>query len=264
MRKASVTMQPRIGMMNTTLKTLLSDLDKRKARLDAVRPLPSATLASLREHLALEWTYHSNAIEGNTLTLRETQVALEGITVGGKSLRDHPEAINHRDAIHYVEALVSQREPLSERAILEIHNLVLKGIDPSQAGRYRQQNVVITGAHTRPVNFLQVREEVQGLLDWHGAQTQTLHPIEREAQLHARFERIHPFIDGNGRTGRLLLNLELMKAGYPPAIIQKEDRLDYYKALDKASTAGDYTDITGLVAHAAKRSIDLYLSVLAQ
>ncbi|MDR0479828.1 MAG: Fic family protein [Burkholderiaceae bacterium] len=243
--------------------SFFGELDQMKARLDAARPLPEETLASLRAHLALEWTYHSNAIEGNTLTLRETQVALEGITIGGKSLREHLEAINHRDAIHYVERLVSQQEILSERAILEIHSLVLKGIYERQAGRYRQQNVVITGASARPANFLHVRDEVGALLDWHGSpQARALHLIEREAQMHARFERIHPFIDGNGRTGRLLLNLELMKAGYPPTIIQKEDRLDYYQALDTASMTQDYMPITCLVASAVKRSLELYLELL--
>jgi len=245
------------------LNRVLCELDERKARLDAARPLPQHTLASLREQLALEWTYNSNAIEGNTLTLRETQVVLEGITVGGKPLKDHLEAINHRDAIRYVEGLVSEEQALSERAILDLHGLVLKGIDGQQAGRYRQQNVIITGASTRPSHFMDVRGEILALLDWHGTDVaQALHPIEREAQMHVRFERIHPFVDGNGRTGRLLLNLELMKCGYPPAIIQKDDRLDYYQALDIAALAQDYVPITELVANAVKRSLDLYLGLL--
>lgn len=239
------------------------DLDELKARLDAARPLPSHTLASLREQLALEWTYHSNAIEGNTLTLRETQVVLEGITVGGKPLKDHLEAINHRDAIRYVMSLVERRQTLSERSILDIHSLVLKGIDDRQAGRYRQQNVIITGASTRPSHFLHVRDNLQNLLAWHdSAPAQALHPIEREAQMHARFEQIHPFVDGNGRTGRLLLNLELMKYGYPPAVIQKENRMEYYEALDTAATSKDYRPVTRLVAGAVKRSLDLYLSIM--
>jgi Fic family protein len=238
-------------------------LDALKARLDAARPLPPHTLASLREQLALEWTYHSNAIEGNSLTLRETQVVLEGITVGGKPLKDHLEAINHRDAIRHVERLVSAKQPLSESMILDIHGLVLKGIDQKQAGRYRQENVIITGASVRPPHFLHVREKVKELLAWHdGGLAQALHPIERAAILHARFEQIHPFADGNGRTGRLLLNLELMQQGWPPAIIRKEDRLDYYEALDAAADTGNDTPITNLIAGAAKRSLDLYLNLL--
>ena len=239
------------------------ELDARKAKLDAARPLSLHTLASLREQLALEWTYNSNAIEGNTLTLRETQVVLEGITVGGKPLKDHLEAVNHRDAIHYVESLVSQKQVLSERVILDIHNLVLKGIDDQQAGRYRQQNVIITGASTTPAHFLHVREAIQALVAWHESKpAQALHPVEREAQMHVRFEQIHPFVDGNGRTGRLLLNLELMKLGYPPAVIRKEDRLNYYEALDTAATSKNWIPITGLVTGAVQRSLELYLNVL--
>jgi len=242
---------------------MFDELDHLKARLDAARPLPRDTLASLREHLALEWTYHSNAIEGNTLTLRETQVVLEGITVGGKTLKEHLEAINHRDAIARVEHLVSQQEALSEQAILELHGLILKGIDPPQAGRYRQQNVVITGASTRPPHFLKVRDELLALLEWHaGSDARAMHPIAREAAMHARFEQIHPFTDGNGRTGRLLLNLELMKLGWPPAIIGQQERQNYYQALDTAATTRNYTPITQLVAGAARRSLDLYLNLL--
>ncbi|MDR0275289.1 MAG: Fic family protein [Burkholderiaceae bacterium] len=243
--------------------TLLDELDRLKARLDAARPLPGHTLASLRDHLALEWTYHSNAIEGNTLTLRETQVVLEGITVGGKTLREHLEAINHRDAIHRVEHLVSQQEQLSEQTILELHGLILKAIDQPQAGRYRQQNVIITGASTRPPHFSRVRDEILALLDWRGSDdARAMHPIAREAAMHARFEQVHPFTDGNGRTGRLLLNLELMKLGWPPAIIGQQERQDYYQALDAAATAQDYVPITQLVAGATGRSLDLYLKLV--
>jgi Fic family protein len=245
-----------------TLLDQLDALDARKARLDAARPLPRHTLASLRDQLALEWTYHSNAIEGNTLTLRETQVVLEGITVGGKSLTEHLEAINHRQAIHRVESLVTGPAALSEQTILDLHALVLKGIDDTQAGRYRQQNVVITGASTRPPHFLRVREELLALLDRRQTDMKAMHPIAREAAMHARFEQIHPFTDGNGRTGRLILNLELMKQGWPPAIIRREDRHDYYAALDAAATDQDDAPITALIASAMQRSLDLYSSVL--
>ncbi|MGF6241595.1 MULTISPECIES: Fic family protein [Paraburkholderia] len=240
---------------------LLQVIDADKATLDAARPLPAHTLASLREKLMLEWTYHSNAIEGNTLTLRETKVVLEGITVGGKSLREHFEATNHRDAILYVESIVGGDEALSEWQIKNIHSLVLKGIDHNEAGRYRQENVVIAGASTTPPDFLHLPEEMQALLEWH-AKAGAMHPVERAAELHTRFVKIHPFVDGNGRTGRLLLNFELMKAGYPPAIIQKEDRLAYYDALDEACVSGNYSAITQLVANAVQRSLDTYLGIL--
>lgn len=244
------------------LESKLTAVDSLKARLDAARPLPAHTVASLRAKLALEWTYHSNAIEGNTLTLRETRVVLEGITVGGKSLREHLEAISHRDAIGYVEALVAGGEVLSEWHIKNIHRLVLKGIDDAEAGRYRRENVAIAGASTTPPGFLQLAGEMAQLLDWYQYAAPT-HPVERAAQLHARFVKIHPFVDGNGRTSRLLLNFELMKAGYPPAVIRKDDRVAYYDGLDAACVSGTYAAITLLVAQAVERSLTTYLNLLA-
>ncbi|AOJ84017.1 cell filamentation protein Fic [Burkholderia savannae] len=247
--------------MSNQTAALLNMIDADKATLDAARPLPPHTVASLREKLLLEWTYHSNAIEGNTLTLRETKVVLEGITVGGKSLREHFEATNHRDAIVYVEDIVSKAETLSEWQIRNIHSLVLKGIDAEEAGRYRRENVVIAGASTTSPDFRHLPAEMAALIDWCEA-TSDMHPVERAAELHTRFGKIHPFVDGNGRTGRLLLNFELMKAGYPAAIIRKEDRLAYYDSLDKACVSGDYGDITRLVAESVQRSLDTYLDVL--
>lgn len=247
--------------MPISTSVLLNTIDADKATLDAARPLPPHTVASLREKLMLEWTYHSNAIEGNTLTLRETKVVLEGITVGGKSLREHFEATNHRDAILYVEDIVSKAEALSEWQIRNIHSLVLKGIDDSEAGRYRSENVVIAGASTIPPDFLHLPSEMASLMGWYET-AGSIPPVERAAELHTRFVKIHPFVDGNGRTGRLLLNFELMKSGYPPAIIRKEDRLAYYDALDNACVSGDYVDITRLVAESVQRSLDTYLDVL--
>ncbi|MFC4278761.1 Fic family protein [Achromobacter aloeverae] len=179
----------------------------------------------------------------------------------GKSLREHFEATNHRDAILYVEDIVAKHEALTEWQIRNLHSLVLKGIDPEQAGRYRQENVVTAGASTTPPDFLHLSVEMAALLDWYG-HAGALHPVERAAELHTRFVKIHPFIDGNGRTGRLLLNFELMKEGYPPAILLKEDRLGYYDVLDTACVRGDYADITSLVAVSVQRSLDLYIGVL--
>ncbi len=249
--------------MNPELEAKLLTVDAKKAKLDAARPLPPHTVSSLREKLTLEWTYHSNAIEGNTLTLRETKVVLEGITVGGKSLREHFEITNHRDAILYVEEIVTQQEPLSEWQIKNIHRLILKEIDNMEAGRYRHENVVISGASTTPPDFLHLDEEMRQLIAWYEQiQTDQKHPIIRAAELHTRFVKIHPFVDGNGRTGRLLLNFELMKAGYPPAVINKEDRLAYYDALDEACITGVYDGITQLVAEAVQRSLEAYLGLL--
>lgn len=234
----------------------------KKQKLDKKRPLPKYTVKSLREKLFLEWTYNSNAIEGNTLTINETKVVLEGITVGGKTMREHLEIINHKEAISYIEDIVSENEPLSEWQIKNIHRLVLKGIDDEYAGIYRDQQVFISGAtHTPPPAF-KIKEKMEELIEWYYNEAPSLHPIVRGAMLHTIFVGIHPFIDGNGRTSRLLLNLELMKSGYPPIIIRVENRLTYYNALDKAHTELDYTDFIQLVAEEVENSLDLYLSAI--
>lgn len=241
---------------------MFKQIDLKKQRLDAKRPLPKYTVQSLREKLFLEWTYNSNAIEGNTLTINETKVVLEGITVGGKTMREHLEVINHWDAISYVEDIVKRDEPFSQWQIKNLHRLVLKGIDDSYAGVYRDQQVFISGAtHTPPPPF-KIQEQMDDLLNWYDSEAQSLHPIVRGAMLHAIFVGIHPFIDGNGRTSRLLLNLELMKSGYPPIIIRVENRLAYYNALDQAHTTADYADFVELVAKEVEASLDLYLSAV--
>lgn len=241
---------------------MFETIEQKKKLLDSKRPLPKYTLQSLREKLFLEWTYNSNAIEGSTLTLQETKVVLEGITVGGKTLREHLEVINHQEAIRFVEEIIQRSEPLSEWQVKNLHRLVLKGIDNEYAGVYRNQQVFISGAvHTLPAPVM-IPEQMEDLMKWYEGQAQSLHPIERGAMLHALFVGIHPFIDSNGRTSRLLLNLELMKAGYPPVIIRVENRLAYYSALDKAHTTKNYSDFIQLVAEEANASLDLYLNAL--
>lgn len=244
------------------MNRLFVQIDLKKQQLDAKRPLPKYTVQTLREKLFLEWTYNSNAIEGNTLTINETKVVLEGITVGGKTMREHLEVINHQDAIYYVEDIVRKEESLSEWQIKNIHRLVLKGMDDRYAGVYRDQQVFISGAtHTPPPPF-KIQEQMDALMNWYDGEAQELHPIVRGAMLHAIFVGIHPFIDGNGRTSRLLLNLELMKAGYPPIIIRVENRLAYYNALDKAHTTEDYGGFIELVEKEVEASLDLYLSAI--
>jgi len=162
--------------------------------------------------LVLEWTYNSNAIEGNTLTLKETKVVLEGITIGGKSLREHMEAINHKEVIDYVESRVKNNESLNEYTIKSIHQLVLKNIDVDNAGVYRKENVLISGATHIPPDYLVVPEQVDKLLDWH--KNFTGHSIERAAILHMDFVKTHPFVDGNGRTARLLMIFRPNESGF--------------------------------------------------
>ncbi|MBG9810100.1 cell division protein Fic [Bacillus endophyticus] len=242
---------------------MFEQINMKKDKLDTLRPLPKYTLKSLREKLLLEWTYNTNAIEGNTLTINETKVVLEGITVGGKTMREHLEVINHRDAIAYVEEIVQKGEPLTEWQIKNLHRLVLKGIDDEYAGVYRDQQVFIAGAkHTPPAPYL-IKEQMEQLIKWYESEAQTLHPVERGAMLHAIFVGIHPFIDGNGRTSRLLLNLELMKAGFPAVVIKVENRLAYYEALDKSHTTKNYHDFIQLIVKEVEDSLNLYLSALS-
>ena len=241
---------------------MFETIDSLKNKLDAQRPLPSSVVKNLQEDLILRWTYHSNAIEGNTLTLLETKVVLEGITVGGKALREHFEAINHRNAIYYVEDIIKKEEPFSEWQIRNIHQLILKNIDDDNAGRYRQQNVLISGATNTPPDYTLLNDKMAHFVDWYNSESSQLHPIERAAKVHSDFVGIHPFIDGNGRTSRLLINLELMKAGYPPCVITVENRLAYYEALDQWMAFGKTEAFNQLVADAVLEGFKPYQVVL--
>ena len=237
------------------------EVDSLKKELDSKRPIPKETLKSLRESVNLEWTYNSNGIEGNTLTLRETQVVLEGITVGGKSIKEHLEAINHEKAILFLDDLVKDNDPINEWNIKSIHQLVLKDIDNKNAGRYRKENVTIKGATHIPPDYLKVPELMEKLILTYNAWSE-YHPIIQAALLHGELVKIHPFIDGNGRTSRLLMNLVLMNKGYNPVIIKKESRLKYYEALDTAHTTGNYTDFVKLVTKLEVEILKKYLEIL--
>ena len=237
-------------------------IDDLKKKLDLHRPFSPITIKNLSEDIILRWTYHSNAIEGNRLTLLETKVVLEGIAVGGKTLKDHFEAINHRNAIYYVEDIIRKEESFSEWQIRNIHQLILKNIDDDNAGRYHQQNVLISGATTTPHNYTLLNDKMAQLVDWYNIDAYKLHPIERAAKVHADFVGIHPFIDGNGRTSRLLMNLELLKAGYPPCVITVENRLAYYEALDQWMAYGKIEAFIQLVSDAVLEGFKPYQVVL--
>lgn len=238
-----------------------NEVDELKKALDDKRPLPKETLRSLEESINLEWTYNSNGIEGNTLSLRETQIVLEGITVGGKSIKEHLEAINHERAILYLNDLVKENNPITEWNIKSIHQLVLKDIDDDNAGRYRRENVTIKGATHIPPDYLKVPELMETLVLSYECWNK-FHPIIQAALLHGELVKIHPFIDGNGRTSRLLMNLDLMNHGYNPVIIKKADRLEYFEALDKAHTTGDYTDFVRLLTRLEIEILKKYLELL--
>lgn len=237
-------------------------LDQLKQKLNTYRPLPPEIASNLHENLVLRWTYHSNAIEGNTFTLKETKVALEGITIGGKTMREHFEVINHKEAIDFVEDLVKKNEPLSEWQIKSIHQLILKNIDNQNAGMYRKTNVFISGADHVPPDAVCIAQEMHQFIDWYTTKAQALHPVERAARVHADFVKIHPFVDGNGRTSRLLMNLEFMKNGFPPVVLPVELRLHYYEALDRAHTKRDYQPFLALIAEVAEQAFMPYWHAL--
>lgn len=239
-----------------------SHIDSLKESIDQHRPFSKGLANSLHEKLVVEWTYHSNAIEGNTLTLSETKVVLEGMTIGGKSMVEHLETINHREAIFFVEDLIFNKEPLSEWNIRNIHALILKEIDNNNAGKYRWENVVISGASHIPPKHYEISDLMQKLMAEYQNEWEVLHPVVRATLLHGEFVKIHPFIDGNGRTSRLLLNFELMKSGYTPIIIKNEDRAKYYDVLDLAHTTMNYEPFIKLVSQGVIESEKLWLSVL--
>jgi Fic family protein len=238
---------------------LLTRLEQKKGQLDALRPLPVAAVRRLNQQLTVEWIYNSNAIEGNTLTLRETQLILEtGLTIGGKSLREHFEVINHKEAIEYVEGLATGDDPITPFHVRKIHKLVLTCIDDETAGQYRNLPVRIAGTTHQPPDSWEVPRLMIEWGDWLNDSALMLHPVERASFAHHRLVAIHPFIDGNGRTARLVMNLLLMREGYPPTIIMRANRRQYYRVLAQAD-GGDEAPLVNFVGRAVERSLTLYL-----
>ena len=240
-------------------ESLLTLIDKKKKELDNRRPLTEGETERLNEEFTVEYTYNSNAIEGNTLTLRETDLVLRGLTIDRKPLKDHMEAVGHKEAFEFVSELVKQNEPLSERIIKQIHFLVLVG-NKDDRGVYRKVPVHIMGAKHEPVQPYMIEPKMEELLKsfMEGKE----HIITKLARFHIEFEGIHPFIDGNGRTGRLLVNLELMKAGYPPIDIKFTDRMEYYKAFDEYHENHNLSAMEYLFASYVNSRLDMYLRIL--
>jgi Fic family protein len=242
------------------LETRLAQrIEEKKARLDALRPLPAAAVRRLSEQLTIEWIYNSNAIEGSTLSLRETQLILEqGITIGGKSLREHFEVINHQEAIQMVESLAQQQAPLTAFHARQLHAVVLAKIDDENAGQYRTMPVRIVGAAHEPPPPWDIAAQMADWAGWLQEQEGVMEPVALAALAHHKLAAIHPFIDGNGRTARLVMNLVLLRAGYPPAIIARANRRQYYRALAQAD-GGKPGPLVNLAGRAVERSLTLYL-----
>ena len=211
----------------------------------------------LKKDLNIKWTYNSTGIEGNSYTLNQTRILLaEGITIGGKRLVEHLEIIGHSEAIEYLEDIIENNVELTEREIKNIHSLVTKDIENVNSGAYRNNAVYISGSkHIPPQPYL-VSEKMEELMLWYNNESKNIHPIERAAILHGEFVSIHPFIDGNGRTARLLLNFELMKNNYPAIIIEIEEREKYFDALEVGNLSGNWDKFTEFVREKCEERID--------
>lgn len=239
---------------------LFSHIDGLKVELDKRRPMTQGELKRIQSEFLIEYTYNSNAIEGNTLTLRETALALEGMTIDQKPLKDHLEAIGHRDAFLYVEKLVADQAAISEKVIKDIHALVL--IDrPEDKGVYRSIPVRIMGMYQEPPQPYLVPIQMERLIAEHRKTKR--HSIESIALFHLKFEGIHPFIDGNGRTGRLILNLMLMQQGYPPINVKFTDRKRYYDCFDSYFQDNDSSPMVNMIAEYIREGLEQYLIILS-
>lgn len=237
----------------------LSKIEELKKELDSKRPLTEGELQSLNNEFIIEFTYNSNAIEGNTLTLRETDLVLRGLTIDKKPLKDHMEAIGHKEAFNFVSDLVKNNVEISESVIKQIHYLVLAD-KPQDRGVYRKIPVIIAGARNTPVQPFMIETKLQELLQWY-KNTDTDF-VTKLARFHIEFESIHPFIDGNGRTGRLIVNLELMKLGYPPIDIKFNDRMAYYDAFDSYHIRGDLKPMAKLFGRYLYERMNKYIEIL--
>lgn len=239
-------------------------LEEKLSKLNKLRPLPKSAVQKLREKFQIEMTYNSNAIEGNSLTLKETFLVInEGITIKGKPLKDHLEAKDHQAALEYLYDLIdkNKRHTASEVLIRNLHQIIIQETDKEWAGRYRNANVIIGGANHTPPDALLVPQKMRDLISWLNSQKGKTNIVELSALLHHKLVHIHPFFDGNGRTARLTMNLLLMQAGYPLVIILKNDRKKYYDVLDKADS-GKYEPLVKFIAQAIERSLDIYLKTL--
>ena len=243
------------------LEDYLEIAPENKERLAKLRPLTEGEVERLREEFMVEFTYNSNAIEGNTLTLKETALALEGMTIDQKPLKDHLEAVGHRDAFLYAQDIAQNNVPISESVIKNIHALVLMN-RPDDKGVYRRIPVRIMGAYTEPVQPYMIAPKMEELIAKNEGREHSMHIIERIARFHLEFEGIHPFIDGNGRTGRLIMNLDLIRNGFPPINVKFADRKRYYDAFDAYYKEENTTHMIELIAEYISERFDDYFSVL--
>lgn len=250
--------------ISKNLQNILNEIDALKTKLNQFRQFDSFRIA---QALELEYTFESNRIEGNTLTLRETDLVInEGLTISGKSMREHLEAINHVEAITYIKQLMERNFPLNERELLSVHNLILRGIIPEDAGRYRRVQVMIKGSSHMPPQPYIVAKEMEDYFIWYEENKSKMHPVVLAAEMHERLVTIHPFIDGNGRTSRLIMNLILLQNGYVIANIKGdyETRMNYYKTLQTAQTSNNKEDFLLFIAQVEKECLERYINIISK
>jgi len=235
-------------------------LESRLKRLDSLRPLPPNTVASLAKKFDVDMTYNSNAIEGNRLSLKETYLVLEkGITIGGRTMREHLEATNHREAIRLLRKIADRRAGITEKDVLALHALILDRIEPQNAGFYRHEQVFITQSEHRPPRWQEVPKLMKEVVAELNSKRGGAAAVESAVKIHHLIAWIHPFVDGNGRMARLLSNLRLLRAGFPPMVLRKKVRKSYYDALESADE-GDFRPLSSMVAKELLAALDLWIS----
>lgn len=250
--------------LSSDIRSKLNYLDSLATQWKNKQPLNNSQLLRLNEYFDVAYTFESNRIEGNTLSLNETALVInKGLTIGGKSMREHLEAINHADAIDFVRDIVNGKEDFSKRIVLEIHRLILKEVDNENAGRYRTVPVRISGSDLELPQPYMLEKMMEDYFEYYQVYKSRLHPVILAAEMHERLVSIHPFIDGNGRTARLVMNLILSKSGYTRANIKgsSAQRMEYYQALQSAQKDGNPHDFYMLVIQEAISSIEAHLDL---
>ncbi len=254
-------------MNKNKISKLLKSISAKKIQLDNLRPLSNEQLKNIKQIYDVDLTYNSNAIEGSTLTYSETKLILnEGLTIGGKKMNEHLEVINHKDALDFIESISHMNSnEITLKDIKDIHYLILKAISTVDAGKYIVKQVGVRKSDGSIYSFtepLKVNDAMNNFITWLQENKENLDPILLAVQVHYRFVTIHPFIDGNGRTARLLMNLILIQNGYPPAVIRVSNRVEYIQAIEKAQNENALDNFHVVIAKAVEESLDTYLNIL--
>lgn len=243
-------------------KDLLARIEEKRKKLSALRPLDKHQLMLLKMEMQIEYAYNSTSMEGNSLTLDETRMVIqEGMTIKGKPLREHFDVINQKEAMERLEVWVKDKGDVKESDILELHKITMKGISDFWAGKYKTMPNRVLGSKVRRTPPYMVKEEMKSLVKFINRNPEGLHPVELAAVAHQIFAKIHPFLDGNGRTARLLSNLLLMMRGYPPNTILNRERKRYFETIERAHL-GNKESFISFFARSLERVLDLYLNAL--